>query len=233
VRREAETHLEKATAYIAVAESGDAKRAAYEQAADEILAAMADDAELTQKAVGERIGKAQAWVSKLLKWHDEGHIGLPFSNTEAAIRYQQRTIPTRHEDKIEMAEKLLADPKVAKAAVQKVMAKPSHSRRVIDHAVHDANAERRRAERERAEQRRADGALPLPAYMATMVLKMDEWSGSLAALVDDIDELPEGRGREMVSEAAARLARQAQRWVDRLERRPQLEVIEGQARRPA
>jgi hypothetical protein len=61
-------HLEAAAAYIAVAESGDAKRAAYEQAADEILAAQGEDPKLTQRQIGAAIGKSQTWVRELLLW---------------------------------------------------------------------------------------------------------------------------------------------------------------------
>jgi hypothetical protein len=226
-----EQHLEKATAYIAVAESGDAKRAAYEQAADEILAALAEDETLTHRAVGERIGKSYRWVGTLLAWRREGHAhALPFARGEAQERYAQRQVPTRHEDRVEMATKLLEDPTVAKAAVKTVMANPSHARRAIGVVMHDHNAEKRRQERERAAQRRADEAMPLPAYMAKMVEKMNEWSLGLAGLYDDLDELPEGRGRELVAAAAAQLAEQAQRWVDRLNGRPALTVIEGRAK---
>ena len=60
---------------------------------------------------------------------------------------------------------------------------------------------------------------PLPPHMAKMVAKMNAWSRSLATVVDHLDELPEGRQRELVLEAIRSLGEQAQRWLDRLEGR--------------
>jgi hypothetical protein len=231
------SHLEAAAAYIAVAESSDAKRAAYERAADEILAALAEDPALSQAEVGRRLSKSPGWVGKLLGWRDGRVSGdTPFARDpqdDFRARHEARKVPTRHEDRVEMAETLLADPEVVKAAMPKLLAEPSKSRRFVEQAVSRRNADERKRQIEEATRRRDATAAPLPAFMARMVAKMNDWSGSLAGLYDDLDELPEGRGRELVAETAAELARQAQRWVDRLERRPQLEVIEGQARRPA
>jgi hypothetical protein len=66
--RTAQQHLDAAREYIAVAESEDAKRTAYEHAADEVLAAMAADPTLGPKAIGKQIGKSHEWVRKLLRW---------------------------------------------------------------------------------------------------------------------------------------------------------------------
>jgi len=69
VRREqdAEAHLLAAAEFIAIAESGDAERSAYEHAAIEIEAAMQDDPSLTQREVGRRIGKSDHYVRRLLR----------------------------------------------------------------------------------------------------------------------------------------------------------------------
>lgn len=228
----AEKHLTAAASYIAVAESGDAKRLAYEKAADEILAAQAEDPVLTQRQIGDRIGKSQKWVYELLRWRNVDAAQrqpLPFSRTEHQYRYAERQVPTRHEDRVEMATKLLSDPVVMKTAVKQATQEPE-ARAAFSRMVYDHNADRRRVERERAQQRAADGAVPLPTYMAKMVEKMNDWALGLAGLVDDLDELPEGRGRELVAKAATNLRDQAQRWVDRLEpERPALTVIEGRA----
>lgn len=209
----AEQHLATAAAYIAVAESGDAKRAAYEAAADAILAAQADDATLTQAEVGRQLGKSRSWVVQLLAWRRSGDVHVhPFAAGDAQQRYRERQVPTRHDDRVEMAATLLADPTV----VEGVLATPSVAQRHVENAVHEREVERRQKGREVAQQQREDAALPLPAHMAAMVLRLREWASGLAELVDDLDDLPEGRARELVGEAAAELEYQAGRWRERL-----------------
>jgi hypothetical protein len=229
----AKTHLEAAAAYIAVAESGDAKREAYVKAADEILAAQADDPELTQAEVARRLGKGKDWVSRLLMWHQGDRSGAtPFARdpeNDFRARSEAKKVPTRHEDRVEMATKLLADPEVVKAAAKTVLDPSTKAGRLLSQAAYDQDSEKRRHQRELEEQSRARRALPLPASMAKMVVKMNEWSLGLAGLIDELDSLPEGRQRELVADAARSLAVQAQRWVDRLEGKPDLRVIEGQA----
>lgn len=228
----ADQHLKAATAYIAVAESGDAKRVAYEKAADEILAAKADDPKLTHTEIGRRVGKGKRWVGTLMKWRQEAHAhALPFARGEAQQRYAERQVPTRHKDKVEMAEKLLADRTVAEAVVKK----SSEASRRIQHAVHERDSDRLRqvAEQHRLQQEtRARVMPPLPTHMAAMVMKMNQWSAGLAGITDeDLDGLPDGRGRDLVGEAASELTRQGQRWVKRLKKPAMLRVIEGRAAR--
>ena len=226
-------HLEAAAGFIAVAESGDAKREAYVKAADEIIAAQAEAPTLTQAQIGERLGKGSHWVGTLLAWRKDPARSaqtMPFARGEHQQRYVERKVPTRHEDRVEMATKLLSDPQVAKTVAAAVTDPSTKAGRLISQQVHEHEAERRREQAEKARQKALDRALPLPAYMADMVVKMNEWSLGLAALVDDLDELPEGRGRELVADAARGLAEQAQRWVDKLEPKPELRVIEGRSR---
>jgi transposase len=157
--------------------------------------------------------------------------GEEITSREWNRRNAERRMPTQHEDRVAMATKLLADPEVVKAAAKTVLDPATRAGRLLAQAAYDQDADKRRRRREQEEQSRADKALPLPAYMAKMVVQMNEWTLGLAALVDDLDELPDGRGRELVADAARKLAEQAQRWVDRLERKPDLRVIEGKALR--
>ena len=149
--------------------------------------------------------------------------------TERKARAEERRVPIRHEDRVEMATKLLADPEVVKAAAKTMLDPSTKAGRLLSQAAYDQDSEKRRHQRELEEQSRARRALPLPASMAKMVVKMNEWSLGLAGLIDELDTLPEGRQRELVADAARSLAVQAQRWVDRLEGKPDLRVIEGQA----
>jgi hypothetical protein len=211
------------------------------------LAAEAVAGGMTRTAYAQAVGKDQAHVSRLVNvWTryglDLGHGRPRFRDAYATVRIgssdivdaaeasrrgRERQVPTRHEDRVEMATTLLADPDVVKG----VLAQPARARSEIRQAVHDEAAAEREHARQTRQQQREDRALPLPAYMATMVVKMGEWAAGLAALYDDLDALPDGEGRDAVARAAGELARQAQRWLDRLERRPELRVVEGEARR--
>jgi hypothetical protein len=230
----AKSHLEAAAAYIAVAESGDAKREAYVKAADEILAAQAEDPKLTRRQIGESIGKSQTWVTELLGWRtsDRHADQTPWAAQVDDHRYRsaERKVPTRHEDRVEMVEKLLADPEVVKTVAKTITNPKTKAGRLISQEVHDQDAAVREKRREQERQALIDKALPLPAYMANMVVKINEFSIGLAAMVEDLDQLPEGRGRELVAEAIDGLIRQAERWAEELApAKPDLRVIEGHA----
>ena len=228
----AERHLSAAASHIAVAESGDVKRAAYEKAADEILAAQAKDPNLSQAEVGRRISKSPTWVKELLGWRrrpPEDDRPTPWARdpeNDFRARHEAKKVPTRPEDRVEMAVKLLADPDVAAKALEQALAEPSKASRLIENTVAKKGAERRRKQMEAAQRQREDSALQLPAYMNAMVMKMAEWEAGMRDLEDDLDDLPEGRGRELVGETAQRLGETAYRWVDRV-RQPGLVVIEG------
>jgi hypothetical protein len=215
------------------------------------LAAIAVADGMTQREYAEAVGRHQTGVSQLVRmWRRFGQEPLlsrpRFASAQATVmassdevitasqhsaRQEERRMPSRHEDRVEMATKLLADPEVAKAAAKTVLDPSTKAGRLLSQAAYDQDAEKRQHRRELDEQSRARSALPLPAYMAKMVVKMDEWSLGLAGLYDDLDSLPEGRGRELVANSARSLAVQAQRWVDRLEGKPDLRVIEGNTTR--
>jgi len=215
------------------------------------LAAEAVAGGMTRTEYGRQVGKSDQTISVYVRawerWGSAARRNRPrwadawatikarsdeiVTRAEQRGRETERQVPTRHDDRVEMAAKLLNDPKVAKAAIKTVLDTPSPARAAIDKVMYDQRATKRQKERDWAEQRRSAAALPLPAYMARMVEKMNEWSLGLAGLYEDLDELPDGRGRELVAKAAGQLAEQAQRWVDKLEGRPDLRVIEGKASR--
>lgn len=64
-------HLDRAKAYLAIAESGDSKREAYKAAAEEIAAAI--DEGMTQAHVATGIGKSRTEVQRLLAWRKAGY----------------------------------------------------------------------------------------------------------------------------------------------------------------
>lgn len=215
----AEQHLSTAKRHITIAEARDAKKAAYEMAADEILAAKAEDSTLTQAEIGRQVGKSQDWVSRLLIWrNEEDRTDGPFvGQSDIRQRSYERKVPTRHDDRVEMARTLMADRKVVAA----VIATPSPAARRIENAVHERETTRRQQERQAVQEARAAdaaAAVPLPAYMARMIVRLNEWAAGLAELASDLDDLPDGPDRELLRDAAEELAKQALVWVERLDR---------------
>jgi hypothetical protein len=213
-------HLDNARAHIAVAESGDAKRAAYEQAADEIVAAMATDETLTQVEVGRRIGKGRTWVQDLIAWRRARRDGLPFAHGRD-VRYRERKVPTEHVDRVEMAAKLLADPEVAKG----VLETPAAARSVVRQAIADQDADDREQARQARERRQKATAVPLPALFATMVRKIDDWVTGLRSVPDDALAELDGHPRDLVYERVDALRVEVDRWLRVLEEFPALDEL--------
>ena len=209
-------HLDRAAAFIAVAESGDSRQAAYERAALEIEAAMEADPSLSQAKIGKRIGKGEVYVNRLLKaLLRTRRTGEPFKvDWQSGTNRRDDLLPAAikkasAQEKVDLATGLLEVPAVAPA----VLATSTPASSNMKTAVAQGNAEQRGAGKERAKQRREDGAVPLPAHLAAMVRKIDEWALALAGIADDeLAELPEGRGVELVDDALERLVVQAERW---------------------
>lgn len=216
----AEKHLEEAAAFIAVAESGDAKQAAYRRAAEEIEAAKRADPELTNRQIAGRIGKHESWVGRLL--HALACAGASGDFRVDWQRGDRLASEAREKPDAFVRAYQQAPPKVQRQIAKQVAADPFVQQEVSRH-----NAQERKRQIEEASRKRDADAVPLPAYMARMVVKINEWSAGLAALVDDLDQLPPGRSRDLVLESITELERQAHRWVERLERQPELTVIEG------
>jgi hypothetical protein len=104
IRREqsVERHLLAAAEFIAVAESGDAKRAAYEHAADEILAAQEEDPKLSLREIDRRLGRVSPYASKLVRWRKSGaQEPHPFGGEEreeSRIRWQAKRAASERPD---------------------------------------------------------------------------------------------------------------------------------------
>ena len=143
---------------------------------------------------------------------------------------RERQAPTRHEDKVEMAAKLLADHEVTRAVIPQVLAEPSRSQRIVENSVTKINADRRKAAIQESQRKATATAAPLPTFMVRMVAKINEWAIGMQAITDDdLDGLPDGTDLDQVIRAVQHLSRQCKRWEARLDRRPSLEVIEGHA----
>jgi hypothetical protein len=127
---------------------------------------------------------------------------------------RERQEPTRHEDRVEMATKLLADPEVVKG----VLETPARARSEIHTQIHEQNAQQRAKAKETAGRKREATAIPISAAMSTMAIKIDEWAFALAGLYGDLDELPEGPWTDSLARSVDHLRYEAQRWLDKLTR---------------
>jgi hypothetical protein len=233
MKRTAEKHLEEAAAFIAVAESGDAKLAAYRKAAEEIEAAKQDDPSLSNREIGRRLGKDPNYARRLLdalsRARDTGEFQIDWQRKD---REQVGAEKVAREQPEAFARAFAqASPKAQRQIARQIVAQPTPARRFIEQELSRQNAVERKRQIEEANRQRDATAAPLPAYMSRMVVKINEWAAGLASIEPDLEALPEGRGREMVLDVLRELARQTQRCIDRLEPRKKRsdDVIEGRA----
>ena len=226
MRPAAEQHLASAAAFIAVAESGDAKQAAYRRAAEEIEAAKQTDPTLSNVEIGRRLGKSYNYPKALLDALSRARAGDEFridwgnagrDRDEVGANLVARDKPDRF-----VAAYRQAPPDAQRQIARQIAADPFIEQEVTRHAA----AERKR-QTEHAARRRDSEAAPLPAYMSRMVVKINEWAAGLASIEPDLDSLPEGRGRDMVLDVLRELVRQATRCIQRLSDEPADNVIEG------
>ena len=70
----AERHLAKAEGYLTRGESF------YHRAVEEIVAAQTADSTLSNREIGKRFDRSEAWVRKLVQWHTSGSTSIsPYS----------------------------------------------------------------------------------------------------------------------------------------------------------
>lgn len=145
-----DAHLAAAVEFIAIAESGDAERSAYEHAADEIKAAMDEDPTLSQQAVADRVGKSRRWVRDLVQWRTSGQRGAPFADPEN---------PSKRSAARD-AERIAAERPDAFADAYE-QAPPEAKRRIAERISHapEVRSEARKRDHE-AEQRRRPESIP-------------------------------------------------------------------------
>lgn len=112
------SHLEEARKFIAIAESGDAKRAAYVAAAEEIAAEL--QLRTSQRAIARAIGKDESFVRAIIRWRESGYeADTPWLSDEkatsrAAISHTKATL--RDETKTKSVLEGLTDDEVEQVA---------------------------------------------------------------------------------------------------------------------
>lgn len=113
MNKHAEQHLAKAKDYVAIAEAGDSKIAAYYKAAGEIAAAQKADHTLTLREVDQRNRWSNGYASKLVRWLTSGAVGSPFGGEEIVERDNRaRTKKLLREAPPEQIAEMLNEPEV-------------------------------------------------------------------------------------------------------------------------
>jgi hypothetical protein len=216
MNQKAQEVLERGKPWVEVAESEDPqaiKTRAYEEIARVIIEARDADPSLTYDEIGGFYGHGRGWPSAIEKWHlsSAQNKGLPFKRGEAQRRYVERKAPTQHQDKVEMAKELLDDPKV----LREIVSEPTKNKtaRKVRNAVTAMNAKERKQAIEREQQKAKDRAVPLPAILIALVVKMREWALDMSGVYEDVVAIPgDHPQRAEVGRAASDLRHQAQRW---------------------
>jgi hypothetical protein len=131
----AHAHLERAREYLAIAESDNPKREAYIKAAEEIVAALAEDKRLTRTAVATAVGIHHQKVVMLVKWHESGYKAkTPWllddkATTRAAISHAKKVLREHPEEvKEEIAHAATENSEVINAITMRQVEQAQHAR---------------------------------------------------------------------------------------------------------
>lgn len=138
----ADARLDRAKHYLAIAESGDARREAYRQATEEIVAAKQEDPALTNVQVATFMGRSHTYVDKLLRWRATGYdAATPFladeqATTRAANSHARKVLRERPEV---LAQELAQQPVDVQAAFAEQVVK--HAPEAVGRALGRADAQ--------------------------------------------------------------------------------------------
>jgi hypothetical protein len=150
---EAETHIESAIKYVKIAESEDASIAAYEQAADSIMAAQKADPTLSLSEISRRMGRGHDYAGSLVRWRTSESrthkASSPFARTEdysnkrstATVNRVANEDPDKYvkayeeaspEAKRKIAEKISKDPAIKHETIKRLTSiKPNTNVRTV------------------------------------------------------------------------------------------------------
>jgi hypothetical protein len=207
----------------------DAESSRWEQA---YVAFQAVEAGMTRRQFAEAVAKTDKHIGNLCrvwkKWGSDWRAlhcdvtftdayRMVFTNTDdvgTSLARQRGEPATREVAADRLAEQMLADPKVAKAAVRRVMAEPSATRRAVESTVERARHERKADDRARKLEQDQRAALPFVAFLARMGGKLDEWAFELQALRPEVERAREhGVNLDSLARSAEHLAREIEAWV--------------------
>lgn len=148
-----EQHLASAAEDMAIAESGDARRAAYERAADHIIAAQKANPVLTLREIDRRLSWSDGRASKLVRWRtSEGSSPTPFMTPGHQVRSDtavaRRVARERPGD---LVKAVLEGPSDTVDTIYRGLAEGRTGLRTGEHTGQDPYADPTEAERRRKE----------------------------------------------------------------------------------
>src|SRR5262245_28257196 len=178
------------------------------------LAASAVAEGLSRVAYAREVGKGDQTISVFVRmwerWGGSPRAGRPrfadgyatidggsaevITRAEQARRGRERQVPTRHEDRVEMATTLLNDASVAKAVARSQTPAAREMMRATS-AVEYEQGQRAAAARDA---RRNDGAVPIEGHYARISQKLGSWADELIGIKEDLVDAPETIGKRMV-----------------------------------
>lgn len=163
-------HLEKARTYLEQGESY------YHKAAEEIIAARAEDPTLSDRAISEALGRSRHWITEIVTWHTNGpntDMPTPFAGQYEKVRASLATAAAK-KDPTSIVDAITKAPPEARREIMRGIAQEpalnaEMEREQIEHTGRPAARENEREWRRQS----ADGwvALARPLIRAEAALK--------------------------------------------------------------
>lgn len=186
------THLDRAKEYIAQGEDS------YRKAAHEIVAAKNDDPQLTNRIIGEQLGKSADWVGRLVRWvTSDDPDRTPFEGTGNVGRAASAAKMVARERPTAIADAVKAAPAAAKREIAEALVEDKDFRRTTDEAMERRIDKRREAAKGRERETHAGLADLDQAYKVASAL--DSARYKVAEALRELSEMElDSERREMV-----------------------------------
>jgi hypothetical protein len=218
---------------ISDAERGEFERAGWFAIADRLIEIQKLDPQLSQKAIGELVGKSGHWVGKLVRWRTNRDRGLPFADpaqpSKAGRAHAQQVLrsPTQRrsafaglstEERVAAATDLLSEPAVAEG----VVSPGSPARNVVKQAAEDDFVREARKRVREGKDRQAHRSLD--AYFWSMLGQLTSYTDALRQMETELANLRPDRKAKALGNFE-RLRDECQRCINLLNDQP----ADGQA----
>lgn len=132
-------------------------------------------------------------------------------------RQKERQEPTVHEDRVEMAAKLLSDPAVVRGVMPTVLADNGLASRLVSQAARDKEHAERVEERARTQKhRRIVGEPGLDPIVWNASVRMREWAIAIDGLSAEFRALRDGPGKDALVDSTGSVMRACERMLANL-----------------
>lgn len=183
----------------------------YAKAADEIIAALKEDPTLSQREVGQRLGRSERWVRNLVQSRTNAEPASEFKvdwnrGSRATKEDVQRTLsrPKSREailaamsddERAELATDAVGE---SEAVAERVMAKPSKARTALNNASDSAQI-RRRIRDKQDEGRKRMGKTTVSQYYWRILNQFTKWHDGLRWIEQEVDSLRASERPEVIN----------------------------------